>query len=1374
MSLFTYAIDQHDKSRALCLSNNGLPSSSFGPILKSLLPVPSSRAFVLEPNGRVVFSSHSTAITFRNYSSGTQIDDGCFLSADRITLACQRNISDDAGYELLRLLLAKEPKAKTVNAMKMIQTTVVDGSDEEYVVSRVPIQTYSAVFTLALFTPINYFLSDIRRATVVVIVVCVVMILFGAVITYLLLRFVSKRIEDLAEQMYKDPFAKTGSASSKRRMKTSSQSSSSSSFVSSSSGSTPLQGTNTVLSKKLSQRRKQREEKADAEREHNLGFGFSENHDDHDDNDVNNTMNNNGNDKSGIVDPVTDGGADESQSSSVRSSANSSLFGSWSNSDLLTLFELAQLEDAFTNFREIIEQLRSFMPASLLDSPLDQQQHSSGTSSEPTRSHGDNLNGSDSVCGSSSTGTDGGKNNNHKQRLTKSDPNPDSSSSSSTISPTTLQQSTAAANNNNINNDDQNEDENKILKFASLGENSATNKLINNNNNQQNTNSSGIPIIQASQLEAFQQKKRMERMQGLSAEMSKSSDMAPVVLTTTSNASLGTHGSTADNSYPSFPIVTAKRPTTTTTTRTNHRHVDVSQEAEEDNNESKKNQNSMMIMMSSDQQQGKPIDHDQHHSNSQVPRRKIVKVVSASAPTSSFTNHESNESAQDEPDIAGSNSDDNEDDSRATHDSPSYHGGAAPTNGLSSSPKHGSQLQNAAGLKSALKNTLTTMSSVSLVGAGPVNLNHHQQYQPQNSSQCIGSSGGGEFNAMMTATGTMTNGNLTSSLNNNYTNSHHQNQNQNALFANSSYAYYKKSVAFFGDVEVTTTAGKKVTQKLNVKAVRDHAKFLGENHPLNEESESLSRSRDEEQENGDSSSNSPKLKTSTDTLRPSADNDDDAEDDIVMAESFGQPEEKKHQEKLARDKASAATHRCLFAVISVAGTVESAAIGANDDDTATFASIISTSATSRRAARRNNRSNAAASSTPSATTDESAEDSNISSSNNNSDSEHVNQNHQNSSGGVKRRRKKRKSRVQKQQQHGLSDPNSARTGSENEKMIGDDFNDGNNNNNINIDQQRRSSNTSQKQLYQQQRLLDRSRLIAEVINNEVIESSGGTLIEYRNDTFFVVLRISKRETQSRAAFRFVCKLIEASSRLADHMLQRSFNQREGKRERAIAVFAGVSVGDVRLLTLPAVMGDTVARPVTVLGPCVKEAYDVMNRMKYFAAGSSPFHPLTHAIGYLVNGQTHETLTITSFTSKKFNPGPPTKYRSNSGSSFSFATTSSGGTPKNRSSRGGSSVNMNEDAHRQNQENEDEEEDCNDFNHNNNYIDSTAQELQSSSSGSGSGSDDSRRSFALRYPQIARVSGPEPIFATRAGVVKGNRGKVKHVMRLSAPSPFPPE
>jgi hypothetical protein len=66
-------------------------------------------------------------------------------------------------------------------------------------------------------------------------------------------------------------------------------------------------------------------------------------------------------------------------------------------------------------------------------------------------------------------------------------------------------------------------------------------------------------------------------------------------------------------------------------------------------------------------------------------------------------------------------------------------------------------------------------------------------------------------------------------------------------------------------------------------------------------------------------------------------------------------------------------------------------------------------------------------------------------------------------------------------------------------------------------------------------------------------------------------------------------------------------------------------------------GESAARPMTVISRCVADSASAELRMRYFAAGSSPIRPLSHAIGYFVKGKTQEALSMASFTSPAFNP-----------------------------------------------------------------------------------------------------------------------------------------
>ncbi len=113
-------------------------------------------------------------------------------------------------------------------------------------------------------------------------------------------------------------------------------------------------------------------------------------------------------------------------------------------------------------------------------------------------------------------------------------------------------------------------------------------------------------------------------------------------------------------------------------------------------------------------------------------------------------------------------------------------------------------------------------------------------------------------------------------------------------------------------------------------------------------------------------------------------------------------------------------------------------------------------------------------------------------------------------------------------------------------------NNSSNNNDFNLDadiiieqEMEHFSNNSQK-------FIDRSKLIAEVINKDVIESSGA---------FLVVLRLSKCGTVSHLARRFVSKLIDAADKLAKHDLQRPYNLPEDRWPNAIALSVGIAVGE---------------------------------------------------------------------------------------------------------------------------------------------------------------------------------------------------------------------
>jgi hypothetical protein len=78
-------------------------------------------------------------------------------------------------------------------------------------------------------------------------------------------------------------------------------------------------------------------------------------------------------------------------------------------------------------------------------------------------------------------------------------------------------------------------------------------------------------------------------------------------------------------------------------------------------------------------------------------------------------------------------------------------------------------------------------------------------------------------------------------------------------------------------------------------------------------------------------------------------------------------------------------------------------------------------------------------------------------------------------------------------------------------------------------------------LQDQQALLDRSAFIAELVLDEVIRPTGAHLIEYRNDTFVICLKVSSKNTVSRLASRLVEKLFLVSEKAAQHPLQEKYN-----------------------------------------------------------------------------------------------------------------------------------------------------------------------------------------------------------------------------------------
>ena len=131
------------------------------------------------------------------------------------------------------------------------------------------------------------------------------MILFGAFLTYLLLKIIAGRIEDLAEQMYKDPFSK---------------------FRQENEGETKVEET-AVVEKKL-----------------------------------NETQNNNQNTET-KVNPST--------------SSSLSLFCKFA--------ELVELEDEFSKFRKVIEQLRGFMPQDFSKNPVSSSVEASTTNQQQTK-----------------------------------------------------------------------------------------------------------------------------------------------------------------------------------------------------------------------------------------------------------------------------------------------------------------------------------------------------------------------------------------------------------------------------------------------------------------------------------------------------------------------------------------------------------------------------------------------------------------------------------------------------------------------------------------------------------------------------------------------------------------------------------------------------------------------------------------------------------------------------------------------------------------------------------------------------------------------------------------------------------------------------
>lgn len=236
---------------------SAIDTAGFAEAIRQVLPPdPSARAFftssVEDDERRVLFWSHGSPINIVKYNVSEPIflpSKGCYLNGRRDLAACLYNISTYEPYRLLKRALelidqgdnftetitSKQDSDLEGNQTLLISLMHVEDGElhhryvdldennnnnnnkdnnrllldvEDVFYSRFSgLKLFERDMSLHLFIPAKLYMDDIRTATITVIIVTAVMILVGLLLAFLILTAVTSKIEKLAHEMYKDPFA---------------------------------------------------------------------------------------------------------------------------------------------------------------------------------------------------------------------------------------------------------------------------------------------------------------------------------------------------------------------------------------------------------------------------------------------------------------------------------------------------------------------------------------------------------------------------------------------------------------------------------------------------------------------------------------------------------------------------------------------------------------------------------------------------------------------------------------------------------------------------------------------------------------------------------------------------------------------------------------------------------------------------------------------------------------------------------------------------------------------------------------------------------------------------------------------------------------
>lgn len=114
-------------------------------------------------------------------------------------------------------------------------------------------------------------------------------------------------------------------------------------------------------------------------------------------------------------------------------------------------------------------------------------------------------------------------------------------------------------------------------------------------------------------------------------------------------------------------------------------------------------------------------------------------------------------------------------------------------------------------------------------------------------------------------------------------------------------------------------------------------------------------------------------------------------------------------------------------------------------------------------------------------------------------------------------------------------------------------------------------------------LIERVTVVVQTLDETVLKPNGAHLIEYRNDFFLVVLRLSERKSRSKLAMRFLEDLQSASEKISQKLQEQQQQHKDAENTSSninnnkkntksvnrmyshVCLFAGVAIGPLRLI-----------------------------------------------------------------------------------------------------------------------------------------------------------------------------------------------------------------